>query len=337
MSKKKTTVIIVSLLISVVTAAGAVFAVRAMAADTMAVRTPVRILHNPVVTWAEPEAEKIDSTEGEWTAIEPGMKLKVDGYVRTGSYGAVDISFSEGTLLRIAEDTLVSLTDLTLSRVGLSLEKGSLISRFRKVTGREIHRITTPELTCGIRGTELALEIGPGKTTVYGLSGVTTVASLLHPDRPVLLGFQRKTTVPDGEEPEAPVDMTEEEIDRYRRILDAMHESEVFFITSDLNFKPNSTDLDDESWAVLEELAPTMKRKRLKIEIVGHTADVGDQSKQYELSARRAEAIKEALVSMGVRESHLTTAAFGGLKPVASNDTPEGRALNRRVEFLIKE
>jgi outer membrane protein OmpA-like peptidoglycan-associated protein len=69
--------------------------------------------------------------------------------------------------------------------------------------------------------------------------------------------------------------------------------------------------------------------------IEGHTDSTGDAAHNLELSQRRAEAVKTVLVSQfGIDAARLTTLGLGASKPVASNATPQGRAENRRVEFV---
>lgn len=73
----------------------------------------------------------------------------------------------------------------------------------------------------------------------------------------------------------------------------------------------------------------------LKVEISGHTDNVGDEKANQKLSEDRALAVKSALVKMGVDASRINTAGFGSTKPVGSNDSEEGRLKNRRIEFKI--
>ena len=69
--------------------------------------------------------------------------------------------------------------------------------------------------------------------------------------------------------------------------------------------------------------------------IEGHTDSTGDAAHNMDLSKRRAEAVKSVLVSQfGIDGARLTTAGLGSSKPVGSNGTPQGRAENRRVEFV---
>lgn len=71
------------------------------------------------------------------------------------------------------------------------------------------------------------------------------------------------------------------------------------------------------------------------IEVVGHTDDVGDDDYNLDLSLQRAEAVRDYLVGEGVDPSKIATVGMGEGMPIASNNTPEGRAENRRVEILL--
>jgi OOP family OmpA-OmpF porin len=71
----------------------------------------------------------------------------------------------------------------------------------------------------------------------------------------------------------------------------------------------------------------------IAVGIQGHTDSVGNDAYNMSLGLRRANSVKDFLVSKGVSASRLSTKSFGETQPVASNDTAEGRALNRRVEL----
>jgi outer membrane protein OmpA-like peptidoglycan-associated protein len=76
------------------------------------------------------------------------------------------------------------------------------------------------------------------------------------------------------------------------------------------------------------------KQSALKLRIEGHTDSSGDAAKNLDLSKRRAESVKNALVSQfGIGADRLTTEGLGHTKPLGPNDTPQSRANNRRVEF----
>ncbi len=72
------------------------------------------------------------------------------------------------------------------------------------------------------------------------------------------------------------------------------------------------------------------------IDVIGHTDNVGDAGYNQDLSARRARAVTRVLVSNGVGQSRLRAIGRGEAEPVATNQTEEGRALNRRVEIIIR-
>ena len=93
----------------------------------------------------------------------------------------------------------------------------------------------------------------------------------------------------------------------------------------------------ESSYAALDELAEVLKKKSTwKLDISGHTDNVGDDDKNMLLSKKRAESLKNYLVSKGIDASRLNTFYYGETKPIADNNTPEGRKKNRRVEMKIK-
>ena len=108
------------------------------------------------------------------------------------------------------------------------------------------------------------------------------------------------------------------------------------FVTSGISFDVNSDKLKAESYGVLKEIGTALKdNPEFKIKITGHTDGDGDEAKNLDLSKRRAAAVKNALVNeFGIDESRMVTDGLGETKPVADNKTPEGKAQNRRVEFV---
>lgn len=110
------------------------------------------------------------------------------------------------------------------------------------------------------------------------------------------------------------------------------------YVTHGIFFDTDSDRLKPESGAVLKQVAGGLQKDpTLKLEIDGYTDSVGDAVHNLDLSKRRAQAVASVLVSQfGVDAGTLTVNGFGTAKPIASNDTPDGRAANRRVEFLKK-
>ena len=74
---------------------------------------------------------------------------------------------------------------------------------------------------------------------------------------------------------------------------------------------------------------------RLRIQINGHTDDVGDVASNQDLSEQRAKSVYEFLIEKAIDPSRLKYKGFGESKPMESNDSPEGRAKNRRTEFEV--
>ncbi len=108
------------------------------------------------------------------------------------------------------------------------------------------------------------------------------------------------------------------------------------YVTHGILFDTDSDRLKSESAAVIKSIARGLETNpNLKLQIEGHTDSTGAADHNLDLSKRRAEAVKVVLVSQfKVDAARLTTAGLGATKPIDSNDTPMGRAQNRRVEFV---
>ena len=101
-------------------------------------------------------------------------------------------------------------------------------------------------------------------------------------------------------------------------------------------FDTSSAVILESSFSELNELVGYLKRnKDKKIDISGHTDNVGSDAANQKLSDARAKSVMSYLVTNGIEESRMTAIGFGEEKPVDSNDTFEGRQKNRRVEFII--
>ena len=109
------------------------------------------------------------------------------------------------------------------------------------------------------------------------------------------------------------------------------------FIIGKVQFRSGSSEIDKNSDQLLDQIAQALEGnsqvKKLRIE--GHTDNVGDDQTNLKLSEARAKSVKEALVKRGVSSGRLDTAGVGEAHPIAPNDTPGGRQMNRRVEFII--
>jgi len=77
------------------------------------------------------------------------------------------------------------------------------------------------------------------------------------------------------------------------------------------------------------------KNPDLKVAVVGYTDNTGDFKYNLQLSQRRAKSLVDALIAGGVASDRLAAVGVGPLNPVATNDTTEGRAQNRRVELVL--
>ncbi|HUM51903.1 MAG TPA: OmpA family protein [Chitinophagales bacterium] len=106
-------------------------------------------------------------------------------------------------------------------------------------------------------------------------------------------------------------------------------------VTHGINFDYNKATIKPESMGTLNMIVQIMKdNPEIKFEVGGHSDGDGEDAYNLKLSQQRADAVKTQLVKMGVVSDRLTTKGYGETKPIAPNTTADGKANNRRVEFV---
>ncbi|RXK60591.1 OmpA family protein [Lacibacter luteus] len=108
------------------------------------------------------------------------------------------------------------------------------------------------------------------------------------------------------------------------------------FSTTGILFDVNSAVIKPESYGIIKEIGTVLKENpTVKIRIIGHTSSDGDDAANLELSKKRAAAVKELLLKeYGIADAAIETDGKGETQPVADNKSKEGKAANRRVEFI---
>lgn len=105
---------------------------------------------------------------------------------------------------------------------------------------------------------------------------------------------------------------------------------------NNVHFDFGKATLRPESFGELEELVNYLKNKdEVKVEIAGHTDNVGNESDNLKLSQQRADAIRNYVIKKGIVAGRILAKGYGSTQPVADNDSDEGRQLNRRTEVRI--
>ena len=106
------------------------------------------------------------------------------------------------------------------------------------------------------------------------------------------------------------------------------------WVLHNVHFDVNKAEIKPRYYPILDEVVLVLKKNPdVRIEIQGHTDNTGTPSYNKKLSERRARAIMDYLVSHGISQNRLTAVGYGESRPIASNATPEGRQMNRRVEL----
>lgn len=110
------------------------------------------------------------------------------------------------------------------------------------------------------------------------------------------------------------------------------------FVINDIYYATNRADIEDNSKIILDAFADyLMKNPKLEIEISGHTDNIGDDKSNLALSTERAFEVMNYLSSKGVPAKRMSYKGYGSHKPIGDNNTTEGRAKNRRTEFVIRK
>ena len=109
------------------------------------------------------------------------------------------------------------------------------------------------------------------------------------------------------------------------------------YTLNNIYYKTNSADLEPQSMIVINEFAEYLKANpTIKIEVCGHTDNVGNEKANFTLSTDRAFTVREMLIEKGIDQKRLIGfKGFGASQPIANNLTASGRAKNRRTEFII--
>ena len=108
-------------------------------------------------------------------------------------------------------------------------------------------------------------------------------------------------------------------------------------IVTNINFDFNHSNVREDVRKRLSRVIQLLREMpEIDVQIVGYTDDVGSAQYNLALSVRRAEAVRDYVVTRGIDVARLSVAGRGESQPLVSNATPEGRAVNRRVEFVVR-
>lgn len=135
------------------------------------------------------------------------------------------------------------------------------------------------------------------------------------------------------------INSSEDVIGKPKRVeameFNPIEEGETYRINN-INFDTDSYELKDYVVNILNEFIVFLEENpSVRVAIQGHTDDVGDEQSNLDLSTNRAKAVMNYLILEGISPSRLESNGFGESKPIASNKTSDGRAKNRRTEFVI--
>ena len=123
-----------------------------------------------------------------------------------------------------------------------------------------------------------------------------------------------------------------------RFLADGSQAAPQTFVFDRLNFETNSTQLTADSQSTVTNLSQILiAYPTAQLQLSGHTDNTGAPDANQNLSLARANAVKQMLVDRGIAADRIATIGYGQDRPIASNDTEEGRAKNRRLELTVTQ
>jgi len=174
------------------------------------------------------------------------------------------------------------------------------------------------------------LTVEPGLLIVRGATGSRTAAAdvsrLLLENLGEAAHYEIDVTYQEHLDPTANIPTPAQCVERITTVLNARK----------ITFEPGSVEFTEEAADILDQIAGILPDCRhARMEISGHTDSQGRETMNLNLSQARADAVLDGLLARGVLVSNLTAQGYGETQPLDTNDTEEGRARNRRIEFRL--
>ncbi len=205
-------------------------------------------------------------------------------------------------------------TEAALKFFVLDKDKGPIPGLVISLTGADHRTFYAPE-TDALGYTEVLVPVGQEYKLVYLSLGREDISA----------------KVPVSDEPNQNIKLTL----RYKR-HDYDTSTSTQFVLHGVHFDTGKATIRPESFARLDRVVEYMQhRPSVRIELSGHTDNVGNPKANQLLSERRAKACREYIMSRGIEGSRLEAVGFGAARPIASNSTEEGRQANRRIEASV--
>jgi outer membrane protein OmpA-like peptidoglycan-associated protein/Mg-chelatase subunit ChlD len=232
----------------------------------------------------------------------------------------VIVVFSDGednyskTRLKVILDT-AKAKGVNIFTVGFGYPNDEIMRQIAQYTGGKYYRAKTKEELIAI-----FLDIYRSLRNFYKISYKAPEYYGIHKVK-IGLDFSSDTVISDGEYDTAPLGPGFDVSDGFKYPI---------------QFDFNSSIVRDESMIRIDELAELMERyPKLRLEIQGHTDNIGGEEFNQKLSDARAKSVMLEMIKRGIEEKRLRARGFGMSQPVAPNDSERNRALNRRTQFIV--
>ncbi len=290
---------------------------------------------DPQVNFTYGDCQYRSAENSPWETASVGMNFSSDYVFKTGPGGMMDLLLQDRSVVRITQNTELSVRSLNARTIELSMRRGTLYGKIKKLYSGQRLRVKDRTVVASVRGTEFCTETGISSTAGYCVGGSIEVASVEFPEKKQIVAKNTKSNALPGVGPGNAEKMSLDEIKEINDVIRSIKLYRMLLVTSNLLFEPGSADLTDAMKGELNTIYEGLKDVDGIIMISGHTDNTGEPGINLNLSFKRATAIKEFLAQKGIDRNQLSAEGRGDAEPIAPNTTPEGRRKNRRVEFVL--
>jgi outer membrane protein OmpA-like peptidoglycan-associated protein len=287
---------------------------------------------NPQVNFMFGDCKYKKASDASWKKAYIGLRISKNFEFKTGQRSFLDLLLQEKCAVRIKANSYLNIKEIDPDVIKMQMKSGVLFGKIHKLLKGQELSVKSPTALAAVRGTEFCTEIENGKTTGFCVDGKVEISAQ---NKKTMIAKYLKTSVSQNKAPQPSVKMTQKEIKIIEKEIASIRLEKLLLMTNNLLFKPGKFEVHNNMKPELDKIMKTFKEVKGVIQVVGHTDNTGGAALNKKLSQKRAEAIMQYFITKGMTAHRVQALGMGQSRPAFRNDTAQGRAQNRRVEFVV--